>query len=76
MRELGPYMYPLRDCIGYLIPSFPTKNQPVKQGHIQESRYTNTLYGGFRHYGCLIRSVLMFTESYYLGVYIWGPAFS
>ena len=21
-------MYPLRDCIGYLIPSFPTKKQP------------------------------------------------
>ena len=23
------YIYPLRDYIGYLIPSFPTKNQPV-----------------------------------------------
>ena len=28
MRELGPYEYPLRDYIGYLIASFPTKNQP------------------------------------------------
>ena len=24
-----PYIYPLRDSIGYLIPSFPTKNQPA-----------------------------------------------
>ena len=29
MRELGPYIHPLRDYIRYLIPSFPTENQPA-----------------------------------------------
>ena len=29
MRELGPKLSLLKDSIGYLIPSFPTKNQPV-----------------------------------------------
>ena len=33
MRELGPFTCPLRDYIGYLIPSFPTKNQPEMDNH-------------------------------------------
>ena len=31
MKELGAYAFPLRHYIGYLIPSFPTKNQPDEQ---------------------------------------------
>ena len=28
--KFGPYVYPLKDYVGYLIPSFPTTNQPGK----------------------------------------------
>ena len=32
------YVYRLRDSIGYLIPSFPTKNQPGEGGRLAKSR--------------------------------------
>ena len=41
MRELGPYLYPLRDYIGYLIPPFPVNQQKGKEAWELEGLRSN-----------------------------------